>query len=266
MKIVNALFCLFGVVGTASAKGPDLNGVWTIMNPDQKSVFNYFHATQTGNEVKMSLVRDGKPEVIVYDLTFQSDGLITGRSLSADQVWRPAKFIVTDANHLKLEGFPAPFVRGNSRDAAWVTETRKLQGPLPAKPFSLAGTWKFSRSANRPISVIRQEGDSFTFSFPQVGKVFFKGRYTKNPTIDGEGYVARPGGTLEWTKRQITVFDPDHISLDGDDKMERWTKPTPNDIPCDAGNPYHVKEHFAWVRECRRKQQTTPKPQNAGPP
>jgi hypothetical protein len=131
------------------------------------------------------------------------------------------------------------------RDAVIFNVLRRMSlERLPARPFDLNGTWSYQ---NGQQITVTQNGDEIALKTDKGGTIF-RGRYTSNPLIGGEG--PRPGppaGGMRWVGTNLTVVDPDHLRLEGR-ILYRFSNPASRDVPCDAQNSNHVKDYYARLR------------------
>ena len=223
---------------------PDLRGLWQAHNPaDPKTIMAYYTVSQSGNGFTMTYLPAGKPEIVMFEGSFESNALVAGKAQGDTLRWTPAKIGVPDANHLKLEDGPM-LIRATPSEAAIFKQLRRFSfTKIPEKPFNLAGTWSLTNGRKAWIS---QNGDQFSMGLDGSQTPFFRGRYVSNPVIKGEA-LEREANTPKWVEQSIAVQDPDHLKSDGV-TLFRVSKPASQDIACDEQNANHVKDYYAWVR------------------
>jgi len=237
--------------GSVSEGHPDLQGLWQVFDPrDPNNARFSFNISQSGVDVTMKLVRSGKPELVAFEGTFESGQSIAGNAFDVlahpdNPQPRAAKITVLGADRIELGG--TAIVRATPVQAAIFNEKIRLSfQKLPDGPFDLSGTWSFEDGYR---VLIGQDNGELTMAPATAAQMpYFKGRYTSNPEIIGQGWTK--GATVDnqkWTETRIVVDDPDHIWYLGR-LLYRFSEPKSRDVGCDARNTNHVSGYFADVR------------------
>ena len=250
MKRAVSVFTVLAAVACAQdSTRPDLRGLWHIFDPGSpQTAVSDLTISQTGDGVVIRWLPPEKPDIVIYEGTFESNTVIAGRQLDTrapqENRWQPLKVTVADANHLQL-GRDVTLTKASPKDAAVFDMQRRMSlEKLPAKPFELDGKWSFQNGLQ--VAVVQNNGD-IALKTEREG-TFFRGRYTSNPLIDGEGLRQEPpGGALKWGGANLTVLDPDHLQLQGK-VIYRSSNPPSHDIACDKENTSHVKGYYARAR------------------
>jgi hypothetical protein len=248
-RAVFAFMILAAVACAQDSTRPDLSGVWHFLDPrNPQTIMADFTISQAGDDVVLRLLPVEEPDIVVYEGTFESSTVIAGRQRDMrapeENRWQPLKVTVTDAKHLQL-GTGLTLTKAAPRDAALFNRLRRMSlEKLPASPFELQGKWSFQNGLQ--VSIAQNSGD-IALKTEREGTVF-RGRYTSNPLIGGEGLRPEsPGGPLKWGETSLTVLDPDHLRLQGK-IMFRVSDPSRHDVACDDQNTNHVKDYYARAR------------------
>jgi hypothetical protein len=248
-RVVFAFMILAAVACAQDSTRPDLRGVWHFLDPgNPQTIMADFTISQAGDDVVMRLLPVEKPDMVVYEGTFESSTVIAGRQRDMrapeENRWQPLKVTVTDANHLQL-GTGLTLTKAAPRDAAVFNMLRRMSlEKLPARPFDLDGKWSFQNGLQ--VSITQNSGD-IALKTEKEG-TFFRGRYTSNPLVGGEGLRQEsPGSALKWGETNLTVLDPDHLRFQGK-VMFRVSDPARHDVACDDQNTNHVKDYYARAR------------------
>jgi len=236
--------------GAVSESRPDLQGLWLVFNPgDPYNAAFGFTISQSGNNVTLKLVRSGKPELLAFDGTFESERSISGNAFDVladpdNPQPRSAKITVLDADRIELGG--TQITRATPVQAAIYNEKVRLSfQKLPDAPFNLNGTWSFEDGYR---VLIRQDKSEFTMAPRGVRTPFFRGEYTRNPLIVGKNWAPHAtASNPNWVEKTLVVEDPDHIKVDGF-LLYRVSSPPSHEVSCDAENTNHVSGYFADVR------------------
>jgi len=261
-KASRVCFTLFGLTlmngqsavaqsATDVARGrPDLRGLWQAHNPrSPQTVMASFNVIQSGDRFTLQALLPGKPEMTVFDGTFESNEVITGQALDTKSPpnnprWVPLNVRVRDGNHLELDA-GLILTRATSGQAADFNGQRRASlTALPARPFDLNGEWGFGKYR----VTIRQGDGEFAMYANGAQQPLYRGHYTSNPIIEGEALLPdSPPNNPQWIPLNLTVESPDQIR---NKKLliYRISKPKSNDIPCDAQNSNHVTDSYATVR------------------
>jgi hypothetical protein len=243
------LFTILSAVACAQdSTRPDLRGVWHFLDPRNQTIVADFAISQAGDGVTIRWLPVEKPDIVMYEGTFESGAVIAGRHLDTgapqENRWVPLKITVLDANHVQMDQ-GLILTKAVPRDAAVFNMLRRMSlEKLPAKPFDLNGTWSLQNGLQ--VSVTQNSGD--TALKTARNEPFFRGRYTGNPLIGGEALRPEgPAGGTKWSKASLTVVDPDHLRLQGR-IIYRFSNPAGNDVSCDTQNSNHVKDYYARLR------------------
>jgi hypothetical protein len=203
---------------------------------------------QSGDNITVKFLPPGRPEIVIYEGTFESDTVIAGRELdtSAPQEnrWLPMRSVVRNLNQVQLD--PKIILkRGTPNEAVPYEIMRRMASEkLPTGPFDLVGTWAFE--TGQPVFVTK-DGAEVGLKTEREGQ-FFRGRYTSNPVISGEGLRRDASGSgLTSGAMQVTVLDPDHLMFLGH-LVSRTSNPPSHDVACDDHNASHVKGDYARAR------------------
>ena len=229
---------------------PDLEGLWEVHNPaSPQTVVARFDICQSGNGLKMLFADTEKPAKLVYEGAFESNTSIAGKALdtnAAVERWEPMKVTVINANTLRLESGGLILMRATPRQVAYFRQLQRLSlSHISVRPFDLRGTWSFDNGLQAAIA--EETGEITLTEIKPAAKPFFRGRYTSNPDITGEGIGSDGKGGAGVGHRRITVEDPDHILYEGK-PVHRVSKPAAHDVPCDENNTNHVSDYYAWLR------------------
>lgn len=231
---------------------PDLRGLWEVHDPRTKGdIASTYDLTQSGKRLTLHILSPGKSAETAYEGTFVSPAVIEGQSIDGDSTpdspkQVPLRLSVKDANRMELDN-GLLLTRVTGRQAASFRQMWRLSlTALPARPFDLSGTW--TAAGGYRISIRADNGGFVMSTTGAAPKPFFKGRYDRNPVIEGETWAPNtPADNPRWIAARLAVQGPDVI-IDGGVSLYRASKPPSHDIPCDGKNSSHVIDYYAWVR------------------
>jgi TPR repeat protein len=196
----------------------------------------YKKAGNAGNVVAMRIVGD------IYSHGISGAPVDKAESLrwyqkAADKGDAEAKWEVKMANHplIDLNGIWAGFVSNRMFPDVILIESkngriyaRRLRNDFTLTGMEyLRGTWNGEKQIDIPVQ-----------------------RAVYSGLIDNLGASASTSlvPADQWVPAEISIDDPDHISLDKHPLFERISVPPANDVYCRRENPLHVQETFAFIR------------------
>lgn len=239
---------------------PDLHGLWVARYPnDPKAILAYFDVAQSGDRVIVSLMPTGKPPIVLFEGSFQSNTTLAGRAIDITSSPENPKYVrqtvtVRDANHIELDAHTL-LTRAGEAEASSFKQARQVEPrqvesqPLRKEPFMLTGKWRYEKGTVPDIFISVNNGEVTVRTAQPYQPVFWRGKYESNPVIQGkawgDGYTDK---NPVWVDAIIKVESPDRIRYGGVDLFIRISDPPKNDIPCESANSYHITDFHAFRR------------------
>jgi hypothetical protein len=256
-------------------EGGHCDGVW---------MFNGRHGVarwSRGSFGKLVVARYGPAGVVIQrvdtagntpGLTAVYTGQIHGNHIEGDVTWswyghwKKPPVGTWSATLGGGEGVP-PAAREPQPALPSTPHAREVILPSMSEPTPAISSWKFDLSGdwssyfNSPAFLdlirVKQQGpdlaaEDLTSEGSPTGRPFFRGTYDP-PAVAGRVELAEFDDLLNhtpsrWTSRLLVMGDPDHFRIGRHPPFQRITPPRLNDVPCDAGNSFHVQAKYATYR------------------
>jgi hypothetical protein len=156
LRAVCAFTILAAVACAQDSTRPDLRGVWQYRDPKTGAALMDFAFNQSGDSVTVRRLPPEKPDVLLYEGTFENDRVIAGMALrvKGETRWTPVKITIADHDHLDWKG--DTLTRATPKDAALITTLHRMsleQPPLPCQCYPGIAHVSSLRSFGRILAI-----------------------------------------------------------------------------------------------------------------